>query len=57
MLVANTDDVVISAGAGMTTLVCKFQRILGLKIHEKYISNIKFKTITISICYSYGASF
>ena len=23
----NSDDVVISAGAGMTTLVCKFQRI------------------------------
>ena len=38
---ANSDDVLISAGAGMTTLINKFQRILGLKIHEKYISNIK----------------
>ena len=34
---ANEDDVLISAGAGMTMLVSKFQRILGLKIHEKYI--------------------
>ena len=38
---ANSDDVLISAGAGMTSLINKFQRILGLKIHEKYISNIK----------------
>ena len=37
----NDDDVVISAGAGMTSLVCKFQRILGLKIHEKFQKDIK----------------
>ena len=34
---ANENDVLISAGAGMTMLINKFQRILGLKIHEKYI--------------------
>ena len=39
----NDDDVVISAGAGMTSLVCKFQRILGLKIHEKFQNDIKIK--------------
>ena len=33
---ANDDDVLISGGAGMTMLVSKFQRILGLKIHERY---------------------
>jgi selenocysteine lyase/cysteine desulfurase len=37
----NDNDVVISAGAGMTSLVCKFQRILGLKIHEKFQKDIK----------------
>ena len=40
---ANDDDIVISAGAGMTMLINKFQRILGLKIHEKYKSQIKIK--------------
>ena len=40
---ANKDDVLISAGAGMTMLVSKFQRILGLKIHEKYIDKLKIQ--------------
>ena len=40
---ANEDDVLISAGAGMTMLVSKFQRILGLKIHEKYKGQISIK--------------
>jgi selenocysteine lyase/cysteine desulfurase len=38
---ANDDDILISAGAGMTMLVNKFQRILGLKIHENYVDKIK----------------
>ena len=38
---ASSDDVIISAGAGMTMLVNKFQRILGLKIHEKYQHQVK----------------
>lgn len=33
---ANEQDVIISAGAGMTMLVSKFQRILGLKVHENF---------------------
>jgi selenocysteine lyase/cysteine desulfurase len=40
---ANEQDVVISAGAGMTMLVNKFQRILGLKIHEKYRDEVVIK--------------
>ena len=40
---ANDDDILISGGAGMTMLVNKFQRILGLKIHEKYIAKIDIK--------------
>ena len=40
---ANDDDVLISGGAGMTMLVNKFQRILGLKIHEKYVDKIKIE--------------
>ena len=40
---AGDDDVLISGGAGMTMLVNKFQRILGLKIHDKYIDRIKIE--------------
>ena len=40
---ANEEDVLISAGAGMTMLVSKFQRILGLKIHEKYQDKIEIE--------------
>ena len=41
---ANENDILNSAGAGMTMLVSKFQRILGLKIHEKYQDNIKIES-------------
>jgi len=37
---ASEDDVLISAGAGMTGVVNKFQRILGLKIHERFKDRI-----------------
>ena len=40
---ANDNDVIISAGAGMTMLVNKFQRILGLKIHEKFRNSVNIK--------------
>ena len=33
---ANEKDVLISVGSGMTGAINKFQRILGLKIHEKF---------------------
>ncbi|MCU0344079.1 MAG: aminotransferase class V-fold PLP-dependent enzyme [Ignavibacterium sp.] len=38
---ANHDDVIITAGSGMTTVVCKFQRLLGLKIPEQLTDYIK----------------
>jgi selenocysteine lyase/cysteine desulfurase len=41
---AGAGDVIISSNSGMTGVVNKFQRILGLKIHEKYQKSIKFKT-------------
>jgi selenocysteine lyase/cysteine desulfurase len=34
---ANKDDVIITAGSGMTTVICKFQRLLGLKISEQLV--------------------
>ncbi len=39
---ASEDDVLIASGAGMTGVVNKFQRILGLKIHEKFKNKIYF---------------
>jgi len=38
---AHESDVIISSYSGMTGLVNKFQRMLGLRIHEKYKDNIK----------------
>lgn len=40
---ACAEDVIISTNSGMTGVVNKFQRILGLKVHEKYQKLIKFK--------------
>lgn len=37
---ANENDVLISSNSGMTGVVNKFQRILGLKIHESYRDQI-----------------
>lgn len=33
---ANKDDILISSNSGMTGIINKFQRILGLKIHESF---------------------
>jgi selenocysteine lyase/cysteine desulfurase len=33
---ASADDAIICYGSGMTSVVNKFQRILGLRVHEKY---------------------
>lgn len=38
---AGKDDVIITAGSGMTTVVCKFQRLLGLKIPEQLVDYVK----------------
>ena len=38
---AGKDDVIITAGSGMTTVICKFQRLLGLKIPEQLVDYVK----------------
>jgi selenocysteine lyase/cysteine desulfurase len=38
---ASKEDVIITTGSGMTTVVCKFQRLLGLKIPEQLADYIK----------------
>ena len=38
---ASSDDILISTNSGMTGVVNKFQRILGLKIHESFRKQIK----------------
>ncbi len=40
---ANEEDVLICAGPGLTTVVNKFQRILGLKIPEKWADRVNIK--------------
>jgi selenocysteine lyase/cysteine desulfurase len=40
---AKESDILISSNAGMTGVTNKFQRILGLKIHEKYKDQIHFE--------------
>ena len=40
---ANENDALICSGAGMTSVVNKFQRILGLKLPEKWSGNIKIE--------------
>ena len=37
---ARSKDVLISSNSGMTGVANKFQRILGLKVHEKYTSKV-----------------
>ncbi len=41
---AGKDDVIISAGSGMTTVICKFQRLLGLKIPEQLVDYLNLPT-------------
>ena len=37
---ANEEDVIISCNSGMTGVINKFQRILGMRIHEKFQSKL-----------------
>jgi selenocysteine lyase/cysteine desulfurase len=38
---ASADDAIICYGSGMTAVVNKFQRILGLRVHEKYRDQVQ----------------
>ena len=40
---ANTDDVLLFEGTGMTAAVCKLQRILGLLVNERMKSKLEIK--------------
>lgn len=40
---AKETDILVTAGSGMTGAINKLQRILGFKIHEKWIGGIKIK--------------
>ncbi|MGB0838204.1 MAG: aminotransferase class V-fold PLP-dependent enzyme [Flavobacteriaceae bacterium] len=42
---AGQDDVLITEGSGMTGVISKFQRILGLRISDKYKDNIAFDKV------------
>ncbi len=48
---ANAKDVLISGNSGMTGVVNKFQRILGLKIHETYKNKIEVKEEDVPIVF------
>jgi len=37
---ANDNDILISSNSGMTGVVNKFQRILGMRVHEKYCNHV-----------------
>ena len=47
---ANADDILISSNSGMTGVVNKFQRILGMRIHEKFQDQIKVEDKPLVIC-------
>ncbi len=38
---ANENDILISSNSGMTGVVNKFQRILGMRVHEKYCEHVQ----------------
>jgi len=48
---ASTKDVLISEGSGMTGVMIKFQRILGLKINDKFRSSIKIAKEDIPVVF------
>ncbi len=47
---ASDDDILISSNSGMTGVVNKFQRILGFRIHEKYLDTIDIEEKPLVIC-------
>ncbi|MBS0664090.1 MAG: aminotransferase class V-fold PLP-dependent enzyme [Verrucomicrobia bacterium] len=42
---ASADDAIICYGSGMTSVVNKFQRILGLRLHEKFQPQVKIAEV------------
>jgi len=48
---AGKEDVIISSNSGMTGVVNKFQRILGFKVHEKFINLIRTSSEELPILF------
>lgn len=48
---ANDKDVIITTNSGMTGVINKFQRILGLKLHEKFRSRVELADDEIPIVF------
>ena len=48
---ANSEDVIITAATGMTGVICKFQRILGLKIPEQLEKFVKLPEEDIPVIF------
>ena len=47
---AGKNDILISSNSGMTGVVNKFQRILGFRLHEKYLDQITLDEKPLVIC-------
>jgi len=47
---ANEDDILISSNSGMTGVVNKLQRIIGFRLHEKYLDSIDLDEKPLVIC-------
>ena len=47
---AYDDDILISSNSGMTGVVNKFQRILGLRVHEKFMRQVMPEEKPLIIC-------
>jgi selenocysteine lyase/cysteine desulfurase len=48
---ASSQDVIICEGSGMTGVVNKFQRILGLKIHESFKQQLQLDEVDIPVVF------
>lgn len=42
---ASADDAIICYGSGMTGVVNKFQRILGLRVHERFVDQVRLPAV------------
>ncbi|NNE26551.1 MAG: aminotransferase class V-fold PLP-dependent enzyme [Saprospiraceae bacterium] len=47
---ASDEDILISSNSGMTGVVNKFQRILGLRVHEKFVNQVMPDEKPLIIC-------
>ncbi|NNM17646.1 MAG: aminotransferase class V-fold PLP-dependent enzyme, partial [Croceitalea sp.] len=48
---ATKNDILIASNSGMTGVVNKFQRILGLKVHESFLPQLQFKENEVPVVF------